>query len=136
MNTKLLTAAAALLMSVVWPALAADVSSQALTSINEMMNRIVRPTSDVVFYVAAEAPASDEAWLNVENSALTLAESANLLLMSGYVRPGERWAQDVAAMREAALAAFEAAKNRDVSLLEELGNTLYESCESCHTANR
>ncbi|HLT63289.1 MAG TPA: hypothetical protein VKZ92_02100 [Pseudohongiella sp.] len=136
MNTKLLTAAAALLMSVVWPALAADVSPQALTSINEMMNRIVRPTSDVVFYVAAEAPASDEAWLNVENSALTLAESANLLLMSGYVRPGERWAQDVAAMREAALAAFEAAKNRDVSLLEELGNTLYESCESCHTANR
>src|SRR5690606_6039701 len=136
MNTKLLTAAAALLMSVVWPALAADVSPQALTSINEMMNRIVRPTSDVVFYVAAEAPASDEAWLNVEDSASTLAESANLLLMSGYVRPGERWAQDVAAMREAALAAFEAAKNRDVSLLEELGNTLYESCESCHTANR
>ena len=31
---------------------------------------------------------------------------------------------------------YEAAKKRDVPLLEELGNTLYESCESCHMATR
>jgi hypothetical protein len=136
MNTKLVSMAA-ILMVAVWPVMAADSSPlQATTSMAEMMNRIVRPTSDAVFYVASEAPDSDAGWQDLENKALTLAESANLLMMPGYVRADERWAQDVLLMKEAALAAFEAAKNRDVPLLEELGNTLYESCESCHTATR
>jgi hypothetical protein len=136
MNKKLV-AITALAGAAVWPVMAADSSAlQATTSIAEMMNRIVRPTSDAVFYVASEAPDSDAGWQDLENKALMLAESANLLLMPGYVQANERWAQDVALMKEAALAAFEAAKNRDVPLLEELGNTLYESCESCHTATR
>jgi hypothetical protein len=128
---------AMMVLGSVWSVVAAENAElQATTTIAEMMNRIVRPTSDAVFYVASEAPDSDAGWQDLENKALMLAESANLLLMPGYVRPDERWSQDVLLMKEAALAAFEAAKSRDVSLLEELGNTLYESCESCHTATR
>lgn len=134
---KVMLAAAAVLMSALWPVLAAENADlQATTSVAEMMNRLVTPTSNAVFAVASEAPASDEAWRHLENSALMLAESANLLLIPGYVRADARWSQDAALMKSAALAAFEAAKNRNVSLLEELGNTLYESCESCHTATR
>ena len=128
---------AMMVLGSVWSVMAAENAEfQATTSIAEMMNRIIRPTSDAVFYVASEAPDSDAVWQDLENKALMLAESANLLLMPGYVRLDERWSRDVLLMKEAALAAFEAAKSRDVSLLEELGNTLYESCESCHTATR
>ena len=134
---KVMLAVTAVLMSALWPVLAAENADlQATTSVAEMMNRLVTPTSNAVFAVASEAPATDEAWRNLENSALMLAESANLLLIPGYARADARWPQDAALMKSAALAAFEAAKNRNVSLLEELGNTLYESCESCHTATR
>ena len=98
-------AVSAVMMVALWPAWADDnPEMQATASMAEMMNRIVRPTSDAVFYVASEAPADDAAWSDLENKALMLAESANLLLMPGYVGDSERWSQDVKLMKDAALA--------------------------------
>jgi hypothetical protein len=135
--SRMVFTASVVLAASVWPAMAKENTNlEATSTMAEMMRRLVTPASNAVFAVASEAPASDEAWRDLEDKALMLAESANLLLIPGYVRPDARWLQDTVMMKEAALAAFEAAKNRNVAVLEELGNTLYESCESCHTATR
>src|SRR5690554_6505546 len=117
-------------------AIAADSVPRATTSMLEMMNRIILPASNAVFYAAREAPDSDEAWRELENHALVLAESANLLLIDGYRQHSEQWLSDTFLMRDASIKAFEAAQERDEDTLIDLNNDLYESCESCHTATR
>lgn len=117
--------------------MAADSAAlQATTSMSELMTRVVQPTSDAVFYVSRTPPETDEDWRHLENQSLMLAESANLLLIPGYVREQEQWIADSLLMRDAAVAAYEASKNKDLFALEELNGVLYESCESCHNAAR
>lgn len=111
-------------------------SPQATTNLSEMMTRIVQPSSDAVFYVARTPPQTGEDWRRLESQTLMLAESANLLLMPGYVQAQEQWLRDSLLMRNAAVAAYKAAQTKDLAALEELNNALYESCENCHMATR
>lgn len=111
-------------------------SPQATTNLSEMMTRIVQPSSDAVFYVARTPPQTDEDWRRLESQTLMLAESANLLLMPGYVQALEQWVRDSLLMRNAAVAAYKAAQTKDLAALVELNNALYESCENCHMATR
>ncbi|MDO8908365.1 MAG: hypothetical protein Q7W55_07685 [Pseudohongiella sp.] len=123
--------------SSLWVVSAADSAAlQATTSMSELMTRVVQPTSDAVFYVSRTPPATDEDWRRLENQTLMLAESANLLLIPGYVREQEQWTTDSLLMRDAAVAAYAASKNKDLFALEDLNGALYESCESCHNATR
>jgi len=116
---------------------AAEIAApQATTTMSEMMTRIVQPNSDAVFYVSRTPPQTDEDWRRLENQTLMLAESANLLLMPGYVQAQEQWLRDSLLMRNAAVAAYNAAQTKDLATLEELNNVLYESCENCHMATR
>jgi len=115
---------------------AEESSPQATASMSELMTRIVQPTSDAVFYVSRFPPEDDTAWRELENKALTLAESANLLLIPGYVQPQQQWLRDALLMRDASVRAVRAAQARDLDALMDLNNDLYESCESCHTATR
>lgn len=116
---------------------AADSASpQATTNLSEMMTRIVQPSSDAVFYVSRTPPQTDEDWRRLENQTLMLAESANLLLMPGYVQAQEQWLRDSLLMRNAAVAAYKAAQTKDLAALEGLNTALYESCENCHMATR
>lgn len=118
-------------------ALAADnAAPQASASMSELMTRIVQPTSDAVFYVSRTPPQSDDDWRQLENKTLMLAESANLLLIPGYLRDQDQWIRDSLLMRDAAVAAYKAAQAKDLPVLEELNNALYESCENCHMATR
>ena len=110
--------------------------SRAVGSMQELMTRIIQPTSDAVFYISRTPPQSDADWLVMERQTLMLAESANLLLIPGYREDGERWLVDVEKMRVAAEAALQAARDRDMDTLIDLNNDLYMSCESCHEAIR
>lgn len=116
--------------------LAAESSMQATAGMSELMTRIIQPTSDAVFYVSRFPPEDDSAWREMENQTLMLAESANLLLMPGYSQASEQWLRDTLLMRDAAVAAWEAAQARDLEALMDLNGALYESCESCHSATR
>jgi hypothetical protein len=114
----------------------ADTGPRAVADMNTLMTRIIQPASDAVFYISRNPPGDDAAWREMERQTLTLAESANLLLMPGYDAGSERWAQDTAAMREAAIRAWRAAQQRDVDALIDLNNDLYTTCENCHEATR
>lgn len=117
-------------------ALAAESSMRATASMAELMTRIIQPTSDAVFYVSRFPPEDDAAWQDMESKTLMLAESANLLLLPGYVQAQDQWLRDTLLMRDAAMAAWEAAKAKDIDALMDLNGALYESCESCHNATR
>ncbi|HDZ07598.1 hypothetical protein [Pseudohongiella sp.] len=134
MRVKLMSSVILLALSV--GVLAAESSLQATASMSELMTRIIQPTSDAVFYVSRFPPEDDAAWLEMENKTLMLAESANLLLVPGYAQDSDQWLRDTLLMRNAAVAAWGAAKARDMDALMDLNGALYESCESCHNATR
>jgi hypothetical protein len=104
-------------------------------TMSELMVHLIYPTSDAVFYVSSRAPETDAQWTELQAKTLTLAESANLLMMPGRTRPGQ-WNRDSRQMLDAAWAAFKAAKAKDLSGVEAASDQLYESCVGCHKAYR
>jgi hypothetical protein len=99
---------------------------------SELMIDVIYPTSNAVFYLFREPPKNEVDWENFRTQALTLAESANLLMMPGRARDQDRWMQDAQLMLDAGRAAFRAAKAKDVAALAALNDQLYTSCTSCH----
>jgi cytochrome c556 len=104
-------------------------------TMSELMIHIIYPTSDAVFYVSSRTPTTDAEWAALQASTLTLAESANLLMMPGRTRPGP-WNADSRLMLDAAWGAFKAAKAKNLEGVEAVSDQLYESCVSCHKAYR
>jgi hypothetical protein len=104
-------------------------------TMSELMVHLIYPTSDAVFYISSRTPTTDEEWGQLQARTLTLAESANLLMLPGRTRPGE-WNKDARQMLDAAWAAFKAAKAKDQAGVEAVSDQLYESCVSCHKAYR
>lgn len=77
-------------------------------------------------------PQSEEEWNAVRNSAVTLAESGNLLMIGKRARDDGDWigwARDLTFAGEQAIAAAEA---RDADRLFDVGAEIYEVCLGCH----
>ena len=104
-------------------------------TMSELMVHLIYPTSDAVFYISSRTPTTEEEWGLLQARTLTLAESANLLMMPGRTRPGQ-WNKDSRQMLDAASAAFKAAKAKSAEGVEAASDQLYESCVSCHKAYR
>jgi len=101
-------------------------------TMSELMIHMIYPTSDAVFYISSRTPTTDTEWADLQAKTLTLAESANLLMMPGRARDQDRWIKDARLMLDAGWAAYKAAKAKDVVALEALSDQLYESCVTCH----
>jgi len=79
-------------------------------------------------------------WLAVENAALALAESANLLTISGrrcsngvpVPTKDPAWLAFVQEVREAGMKAYTAARAKDQNKMIETAETLDRSCSGCH----
>ena len=56
-----------------------------VASVNRIMHAMVIPSSDAIFKAAGEAPKDDKRWTDLENSAVTLAEGGNLLMIGRRV---------------------------------------------------
>jgi hypothetical protein len=116
----------------------ANAQSAPLMTVNQLMHAILFPLGNTVFYAQADDPAALArdpmpssspnpltglygGWQAVENSALALAESADLLLIEGRMcSNGEivnvedaDWIRFVADYREKSVAAYEAALTKD-----------------------
>jgi hypothetical protein len=101
-------------------------------TMSELMIHMIYPTSDAVFYITSRTPKTEAEWVELQAKTLTLAESANLLMMPGRARDQGRWMKDATLMLDAGWAAFKAAKAKDAAALEALSDQLYESCVTCH----
>lgn len=107
-------------------------SPRRVGTMSELMIHVIYPTSDAVFYITTRTPKTDTEWGDLQARTLTLAESANLLMMPGRARDQERWMADAKLMLDVGTAAFKAAKAKDVAALDALSDQLYQSCVVCH----
>jgi hypothetical protein len=107
-------------------------AGQVVGTMSELMVHLIYPTSDAVFYITSRAPKTDAEWAELQAKTLTLAESANLLMMPSRARGRDQWIKDSQLMLDAGMAAFQAAKAKDAAALEALSDQLLESCTTCH----
>lgn len=140
---------------------AANVESAPLMTVNQLMHAILFPLGNAVFLAQSEdpdalprdpQPSSSPnpltglygGWQAVENSALALAESADLLLLKGRTcSNGEvvnvedpDWIRFVDDYRAKSVAAYEAALTKDQDAMVDASGSLSESCLACHRAYR
>jgi hypothetical protein len=130
-------------------------------NLNQLMRALFFPNSNTVFftqrYDPAEVKRADEpsgstdpltgvfgGWEAVENSALTLADSADLLLTPGRKCSNGRdvpignadWAQLVNGLRDASMVSYKAALTKDRDKLIMASEVLALSCSNCHNKYR
>ena len=140
---------------------AAVAESEPLMTVNQLMHVILFPFGNAVFLAQSEdpdalprdpQPSSSPnpltglygGWQAVENSALALAESADLLLIEGRAcSNGEvvnvkdpDWIHFVDDYRAKSLAAYEAALTKSQDAMLDASGSLSESCLACHRAYR
>lgn len=109
---------------------------------HDLMTYILDPAADVIWSSAGEiitiegtqdlAPTTDEGWLNVQNSAATLIESANLLQLPGRAEDLQDWAEYSQGLATMSRKAFVAAEAKDAEALFAAGADLYQVCLACH----
>jgi hypothetical protein len=127
--------------------------------LNQLMRGVLYPAANVVFFAQAENPgdvkpvpghdpsmATDPltstfgGWLAIENAALALAESANLLLVPGRLcsngapvpMTDPAWSTFVQQVRDAGMKAYKAAQAKDQDKMIEISEPLSVACAGCH----
>lgn len=114
-----------------------------VADVTQLMAKIIDPAADIVWdavgtIISEESveewyPDTEDEWLIVEGSAMTIAESGNLLMLGDRARDQDLWMQKAQALVDAGMLAYEAAQSRNVDSLFEIGETVYNACDSCHS---
>ncbi len=112
-------------------------------SVRMLMANMLDPAADLLWDAVGTVvdengedywePETEEDWLQVRLGAVALAESANLLIMDGRARDEDQWVELSQAMADAAMEAFAAAEAEDPQLVFDLGETVYQTCNNCHS---
>lgn len=135
----------------------AEKAAAPAANLNQLMRVLFFPLSNVVFFPqrynpaevkpAAEPSGSTDpltgvfgGWEAVENSALTLVDSADLLMTPGRKCSNGRdvplanadWAQMVKGLRDAGMFAYKAALTKDQDRMLAAAEVLSASCANCH----
>jgi len=136
-------------------------------TVKDIMNSMVDPNADVVWDSVAtiitaqgtedRAPRSDEDWIKVRHSTITLLEATNLLLIPGrhIAKPGEKaedpkvelppeqiemlvskdrasWTRFAHDLHDATMVALKAVDSKNAEALMDAGDGIDKACENCH----
>jgi hypothetical protein len=132
-----------------------------MANLAQLMRGTLFPASNVIFAAqdqnpAKVAPAKDPAlatdplansygqWQAVENAALAIGETANLIILpgrkcsSGIGVPIKNpdWAKLVEGLRDAAMTTYKAAQSKDQDKITDAAGILSEACSNCHDKYR
>lgn len=111
-----------------------------VVSINVLMVSFVDQAADAIWTAAANPPKKACEWEQVEYRAIQLATTGTLLKVGGTGPKDLGWTNSPAwapfadRMTEMALAAAQAAKNKDLAAIKTVGDELILNCEGCHRA--
>ena len=132
---------------------------QVQSNLNQLMRGVLYPAANVVFSAQTDDPATRKrppgvdpslatdplvstfgGWQAVENAALALTDSANLLLIpgrqcaNGVPAPIDSpdWTRFVQDLRDAGGKAYKAALTKDQDKMIEASDTLTQACAGCH----
>jgi hypothetical protein len=134
-------------------------TQQVHADLNQLMRGVLYPAANVVFFAQADDPATVKlvpghdpgmstdpltstfgGWVAVENAALALAESANLLLIPGRTcangvpvpTTDPAWAKFAQDVRDISMKAYGAAQAKDQDKIIAVSETLSAACAGCH----
>ena len=105
-------------------------------TMSQLMIDIIYPTSDAIFYVERNPPKTEQDWNTLRATALTLAESGNLLMMNSRARDQGDWIADAKLLVDAGTEAWKAAKAKDLDAVVAVNDQLYTACTKCHEQYR
>jgi hypothetical protein len=115
------------------PVAAAPPSSiRAVATTKQLMHIATIPASDTVFKAAGDPPKTDQAWAEVRDCGLAVAESGNLLMVGSRIVDRTTWMQYSRAMVDAAASVAKAADAKNGDALSMASDALYDTCETCH----
>jgi hypothetical protein len=139
----------------------APASAQRPATLIQLMRGTLFPASNVYFAAqnidpAKVTPAKDPSlatdplantyggWQAVENSALAIVETADLLTLAGRkcsngidvpIRNAD-WPKLVQGLRDAGMTAYKAAQTKNQDMVTDAAGTLSEACSNCHDKYR
>jgi hypothetical protein len=105
---------------------------QAVGTMSQLMIDVIYPTSDAIFYIERTPPKTEVDWERVRQNALTLAESANLLMLPSRARDNEKWMADAKLLLDVGKTAYRAAIAKDMQAIVALNDSLNDACVTCH----
>jgi len=109
---------------------------QFVGNMSQLMVDIIYPASDAIFYVERNPPKNEVQWNTLQGTALTLAESGNLLMMEGRARDQGDWIKDSKLLVDVGAAAYKAARARNLEGILALNDQLNDACVACHRQYR
>lgn len=143
---RMMTGIAALLAVVLMPSCdsggAATPPFTPVASIHDLMHDVIYPHAETYWeavgtIIDAEGvheirPEGEDEWEKVVQSAFTLAEAGNLLMMEGRAKDSGPWMGYAKALIDAAAKGIEAANIRDEEAVFDTGGEIYNACNNCH----
>lgn len=162
LGASVIVAACGSQSSVPGPAAAAPAASQPYANLAQMMRAIPFTNSNIIFDTQSEDPGAPRkpaegtgsataafrnvygGWQEVENAALALSETANLLVVpgrsceNGRAVPLDRedFRRFAAELATAGKAAYEAARSKNLDRMVDVSGTVSEACAHCHEVYR
>jgi len=106
-------------------------SFQPVGNMSQLMIDMIYPSSDAIFYVERAPPTNDREWGALRATALTLAESGNLLMMDKRARDQGDWIKDARLLVDVGAAAYKAAQAKNLGAIVALNEQLYTACVTC-----
>jgi hypothetical protein len=138
-----------------------ELKPQVYAVLGQVMKGIIFPAANVIFAAQREnpadvKPAKDPAtatdpldgsygkWEAVENSALAIAEAANLLILPGrkclngldVPLKNRDWPQLIQGLRDAAMTAYKAAESKNQHKMADAAARINAACANCHDRYR
>ena len=118
-------------------ALARVLSAQALpdalqpvATMKQLMVDVIHPASNsLLLLVNRGGPGDEKEWAEARRSAMTLAESGNLLIMRNRTAG---WIADARLLTDVGAAAYKAADAKDARAIAALADRIDASCTTCH----
>jgi hypothetical protein len=103
---------------------------QPVATMKQLMLEIIHPASnEILLALNRGGPGTEQEWAAVRRSALTLAESGNLLIARNRAAD---WIAESRALIDAGAAAYRASEAKDRKALTPLAEQIDASCTSCH----
>ena len=114
----------------------------AVADVQQLMASVLEPAADTywdaVGWILDEngtteiRPGSAEEWEAVRSAAFVIAESGNLLMMTGRAIDEPAWTPMARALVDVGRRALEAADARDEAAVFDAGAEVYYVCSNCH----
>lgn len=130
-------ALAIVLVATAMPAQTASDAFPPAANVKQLMLDLIHPSSnDILLAIYRGGPEDEKDWAAVRRSAVTLAESGNMLMMPGRARDQGEWMKDAKLLVDAGNAAYKAAQAKDSVALAALAPSFDASCTTCHKQYR